>query len=125
MSGGGGGDGPNLAAQQQAMNHGKAGPQGATSLENFLGSKGMEEVRKFAGMLDKHMKDIAGGSNSEGGSSTSGAAGADHGHGPAAAGPIATNTSAQQSMSELMGGNKTPSFSERVSSKDDGGGRGV
>jgi hypothetical protein len=114
------GDGPNLAAQQQAMNHGKGGPNGATSLENFLGAKDLEAVKRVTGMFAASMKDISGGAHSdEGGGGGGGGTNVSYADLGANSGPIINTTASQQSMVDLVGGRNGRSGG------DDSGGRGI
>ncbi len=136
---GGGGEGPNLAAQQQAMNHGKKGGTAGYDLNSIFGrnadaattvmqghdvtfthdvhmSSSMQEIIES---LKSHASTASstGGEGSGGGGAATNVSYADLG---AHSGPILNTSASQQSMVELVGGKNRGS-----SGGDDHGSRGV
>ncbi len=103
---------------QSEMGKGK-GPNGATSLEKFLGGKDMETVRRAAGAFAASMKDISGGAHSDESGGGGGGTNVSYADLGAHSGPIINTTASQQSMVDLVGGRNGRSGG------DDSGGRGI
>lgn len=108
------GSGHNSAQLESMRQHGGGAGQhnlNPSKLGGALGNADLEEARKFAGALDKHMKSISGGENSDSGGSGSSST-QDHGRGGGAdaissTGPVTFGESSRTSMVDLVGGRNT------------------